>query len=205
MENSQLPLPLQQQPIAAIGKAHRALAWLSHYIKQHETLIIVFVAAVLIFAVAGKVQDIFDKHDAHVFSKKESALEQQKAANALQAQNNALIAQNNAQLAAEYKQIAADALAQNAKLAQQNAALNGKLHEQQNADATLPPTDLANRIVTLANLRKDSIIPKPDKTFSVTADAAIGLAQVLETVPVLQAQLANAEKEKENDDKVIAK
>ena len=75
---------------------------------------------------------------------------------------------------------------------------------QQATDRQLPPTALAARIETLAELPPASVVPKPNNTFNVTQPAAVQIAVTLEQVPALQGELKNVQAEKSNTDKLLA-
>jgi hypothetical protein len=185
-----LPVP---QPTAQPWKA---LLYVSAFVKNHEKLLAVVLAALLIWGVVGKVDSAISAHDSRV-------LAADKAATQAQADKNAVLAQANAAMAAQATAQAAATAAANQQLEASNAALVSALAKQKATDAQLPPAELAARIETLASLPPASVVPAQNG-YAVTAPAAVAIAQHLEIVPVLQAQLANTIVEKTNDEKVIA-
>jgi hypothetical protein len=169
----------------------------SAFIKSHERMLLVGTALLLLWGITGKVQSIIAAHDDKVYA---AALATREA----QATANAALAQQNAALATQYQQLAQQVQQQNAALESQNAALVTALTKQKATDAKLPAPELAARIESLASLPANSVTPTPGDSFSVTAPAAVKIAQELENVPALQSQLANAQTEKANLDKQIS-
>jgi len=147
---------------------------LSAYVKLHERLIGLVLAAAVIWGVSGKIESVVAKHD------KSQETQAQIVANAQQSKDAALATQA-AQQAEQYKELSD-------KVAAQNAALVTALVKQQHTDASLPPSDLIARWNTL--------VPQAGATVTSTGVAlpeagAVATVQQLESVPVLTQQLAN--------------
>jgi len=147
---------------------------LSAYVKLHERLIGLVLAAAVIWGVSGKIESVVAKHD------KSQETQAQIVANAQQSKDAAL-AMQAAQQAEQYKELSD-------KVAAQNDALVTALVKQQHTDASLPPSDLIARWNTL--------VPQAGATVTSTGVAlpeagAVATVQQLESVPVLTQQLAN--------------
>jgi hypothetical protein len=147
---------------------------LSAYVKLHERLIGLVLAAAVIWGVSGKIESVVAKHD------KSQETQAQIVANAQQSKDAALATQA-AQQAEQYKELSD-------KVAAQNDALVTALVKQQHTDASLPPSDLIARWNTL--------VPQAGATVTSTGVAlpeagAVATVQQLESVPVLTQQLAN--------------
>ena len=150
------------------------------FIKAHETVLAMVLAAAVIFGAWGHIENIIQRHDTS------HEVQAQIVATA-QAKQDAAIA---AQVATD--KIAFDALqakvqANNAALIQANVALAAALTKQQKADATLPPTELASRWNTLV----------PSATVSITngqatlpVAGAVATVQQLEEIPVQEQELS---------------
>lgn len=174
----------------------RTICWASAFVKHHEQLLIVTLAALLLWGITGRVQSIIAAHDQKVYDVDKTALQ-------ATAEKNAATAQANATLAAQYQQAVAQAAQANAALAQANVALTAALGKQKAVDAKLPPPQLAARIETVAALPPGSITAQPD-ALSITLPAAISVAQMLEEVPVLHQQLDNTAAQKVTTEKLLA-
>lgn len=185
-----MPVPADAEVRSLVGRA-------SAYVKTHEILIIALFSIGLIWFVSGKVQDVIAAHDA-------KNLTLGKAALAAQVEKNTALAQQVAQQAAQFAAQQQETARLNASLEQANAALIGALAKQQTTDKQLPPTELAQRIETLAGLPAQSVVPQPNASFSVSQPAAVQIAVTLENVPALQGQLKNEQAVKNNVDKLLA-
>lgn len=171
------------------NKANKLFLWTSHYVKTHEKFLAVVLGLALVWGVTGKGLDLITAHDQRKFNAATTAQQAQVAA-------NAALAEKNATLATQYQAMAQQAQAQNAQLEKSSAALSSALQKQKATDTALPPSDLAARIVDLAALPADSVKPQAGNTFAVTDAGAVGIAQTLENVPVLQQQIVNVQQEK---------
>jgi urea transporter len=90
--------------------------------------------------------------------------------------------------------------AQNAQLVAANTQLAVALTKQQHTDAGLPPTELANRWLTLVPEAKPTVITGG---IMVPESGAVATVQQLELVPVQQQQLVNAQKELTNEQSLL--
>lgn len=172
------------------------LASLSGYLKTHERLAIVILAVALIWGVAGKVENTIAAHD-------KARLNADAAVLQAQVDKNAAVAQANAQLAAQFQTLQQQTAAANAQLEKNMAAALKALSAQQTADAALAPTDLAARIESLTALPNNSVVPTATG-YTLTAPAAVSIAQHLESVPTLTNEVTNLQTEKTNDEKELA-
>jgi len=174
------------------------------FLLDHEKLIIVVIAAIVIFFGYVKITNIIADHDAANLKQAQVVAQQQadqNAALAKQAQANAQqIADDKAQL-----QVLTDRLtAQNQQLVNANTALATALTKQQKTDASLPVPDLVNRWAQLTPGSNFTGAITSGNNVSVTPSNALATVQQLEKVPVLTTQLANETTEKTNDDALIA-
>ena len=166
---------------------------LSAYVKLHERLIGLVLAAAVIWGVSGKIESVVAKHD------KSQETQAQIVANAQQSKDAALATQA-AQQAEQYKELSDKVAAQNAALEQANITLATALAKQQHTDATLPPSDLVARWNTL--------VPQAGATVTSTGVAlpeagAVATVQQLEEVPVLKQELTISNGIRENTDKLL--
>src|ERR1700675_652660 len=169
------------------------------FLLDHEKLLIVVIAAVLIFAGYVKVTNIIAAHDASNLKQAQVVADAQKAANTQLAQQ---VLEDKAALQALTDKVTA----QNQQLTNANIALATALSKQQKTDATLPPSDLAQRWAQITpNMPAGGVTVATDNTMKVTQAGAVATVQQLEKVPVLTQQLDNMTVEKTNDDALIAK
>jgi hypothetical protein len=129
----------------------------------------------------------------------QKVLDRDKATLAADVQKNAAAAQAYKDSAAQFQQLSQQYAQQNASLEATNAALAANLGKQQATDRTLAPPQLAQRIITLANLGPSDIRPAPGNTFTVTNPGAGQIAATLEELPVVRDQLKNVTQERDND------
>ena len=174
----------------------KALLYISAYIQRHEKLLAIVLAALLIWGVTGKIENVITAHDQRVLAADKSTLQDQ-------ADKNAAIAQANAQLAAQAQAQAAATAAANKQLEQSNNALAAALTARQANDASLPPSDVAARIELLAKLPAASVVPTTTG-YTVTSPAAVSILQDLDTVGTLTGENVNLKAETVNDQKEIA-
>src|SRR5208337_621046 len=173
------------------------------WLIDHEKLIIVVIAAILLWWGYGKYAQIRLDHD-------NAALQQQKLIVAAQVQQNAALA---AQAQKDAAQAAADkaalqalsdkVAAQNQQLVAANTALATALTKQQHTDAGLPIPDLVNRWAQLAPGTNFASAVTPGGNVEVTPSNALATVQTLEQVPALKQELVNETTEKTNDDQII--
>src|SRR5277367_4127275 len=174
------------------------------FLLDHERLIIIVIAALVIWLGYVKITNIIADHDAANLKAAQVVAQQQadqNAALAKQAQANAQqIADDKAQL-----QVLTDRLtAQNQQLVNANVALATALTKQQKTDAALPVPDLVNRWAQLAPGTNFTGAIGSGNNVSVTPSNALATVQQLEKVPVLTTQLANETTEKTNVDQLLA-
>lgn len=169
-------------------------AWLI----DHERLLIVAIAAVVIYLGYVKVTNIIADHD-------KAALQQAQIVANQQAQQNAILAKQAADDAAKLQALSAQLEAQNQQLANANTQLATALAKQQHSDATLPPTELAQRWAQITpTMPAGGVTVSPDNSMKVTQAGAVATVQALEQVPVLKQQLDNETAAKNNDDQLLA-
>lgn len=164
------------------------------FLLDHEKLLIVFVAAILLWWGYGKYADIRLQHDNAVLAQAKLASEAQAKVVAAQA---AQVQQDAQQLQALQTKLEA----QNAQLAQANATLAAALSQRQKTDAALPPTELAARWKQLV---PDAQPVGTASGFSLSVGSAVATVQSLEQVPALKQELANETQLKTNGDLLIA-
>jgi hypothetical protein len=154
---------------------------ISMYLKAHEKLILAGVAGLVLWFGIGKIDTLIQHHDAAALVAAQATLQAQ------QSKDAALATQATAQ-AQQYAALAAKVDAQNAALVNANATLSAALAKQQKTDAGLPPTELANRWLTLVPESKPTVITGG---IMVPESGAVATVQNLEQVPVLRTQLEN--------------
>lgn len=169
------------------------------FLLDHEKLLIVVIAAVLIFAGYVKVTNILAAHDKAQLQQAQVVADAQKAANVQLAQQ---VQEDKAALQALTDKVTA----QNQQLTNANIALATALSKQQKTDASLPPSDLAQRWAQITpSMPAGGVTVAADNSMKVTQAGAVATVQELEKVPVLTQQLTNVTTEKTNDDQVITK
>jgi hypothetical protein len=171
------------------AKLKADLTWL----QKHEKMILVALAGVVLWFAIGKIDTLIANHDTAV-------LHQAEVTANIQADWNKKQAEIVAQQAAEYKALAEKVSQQNAALEQANVALATALTKQQKIDATLPPTELAQRWNTLVPTASAVVTPSG---ISVPILGAVATVQELEKVPVLSEQLTNTQTQFENEKKLV--
>jgi len=142
------------------------------FVKAHEKMMAIFAVVVIFYLGIVKFEGMWAKHEENLTNADKQQLQ------VLVADQTAS-AKSNAAIAAEYKIVADQA---NATIAQLEAAIaqNAKATQAQMAkDATLAPSDLAIRWITLAQLPIDSIKVSGD-LLMITEPAALKTTQVLE-------------------------
>lgn len=163
------------------------------FLLDHERLIIIMIAAVLIWYGVGKYQDIRAQHDNEVLQQAKITTDSQlKVTQAQAAQVQADEAQREA--------LQAKLEAMNAQLVAANTQLATALATRQKTDAALPITDLAARWNTLVPVATPTVT---STGLSVSQAGAVATVQALEQVPVLQQQLTNETNLKQNDDQLL--
>ena len=173
------------------------------FLLDHERLIIIVLAAVVLWWGWGKYAQIRLDHDNALLKQAQVVAQQQadqNAALAKQAQANAQqIAEDRAQLQALSDKLTA----QNQQLVAANTALAVALTKQQKTDASLPVPALVDRWAQLVPGTNFAGAVTSGNNVQVTPSNALATVQQLEKVPVLTQQLANETAEKANDDQLI--
>jgi hypothetical protein len=173
------------------------------FLLDHERLIIIVIAAAVLFWGWGKYAQMRLDHDNALLKQAQVIAQQQADQNAALAKQ----AQENAQqIAADKQQLQAlsDKLtAQNQQLVNANTALATALSKQQKTDASLPVPALVDRWAQLAPGTNFTGAISSGNNVEVTPSNALATVQQLEKVPVLTQQLANETTEKTNDDQLI--
>lgn len=113
-------------------------------------------------------------------------------------------AAESAQVEAQLQAMIADLGAQNQNLENANKSLLSALEQRKATDAQLTPTGLANRIQELSGAPVGSIQGNTTGV-TMTPPGAVAVAQTLEEVPVLQANLNNEKQIESNKDQELAK
>ena len=165
------------------------------FIRAHETILGLVLAAAIIWGVSGKVENIMYHHD-------NAAESQAQIVATAQAQKDAALATQAAQQAEQYKELSDKVAAQNAALEQANITLATALAKQQHTDDTMPLPELAQEWTKLVPGMAPNDITfalDPNGQITLTDDAAHKTVDQLEQVPVLTQELANSQAEAKND------
>ena len=169
------------------------------FIKAHETILGLVLAAAIIWGVSGKVENIMYHHD-------NAAESQAQIVATAQAQKDAALATQAAQQAEQYKELSDKVAAQNAALEQANITLATALAKQQHTDDTMPLPELAQEWTKLVPGMAPNGITfalDPNGQITLTDDAAHKTVDQLEQVPVLTQQLSNTKGQLENVDSLL--
>ncbi len=173
------------------------------FLLDHERLILVLIAAIVLWFGYGKYAQIRLDHD-------NAALQQQKLVVAAQVQQNAALAvqaQKDAVQAAADKAalqaITDKVTAQNQQLTAANVALAAAVTKQQKADAALPVPDLVNRWAQLAPGTNFTGAIGSGNNVTVTPSNALATVQALEQIKPLKDSLANETQKFDNDETII--
>ena len=164
------------------------------FLLDHERLILVVIAAVVLWFGYGKYAQIRLDHD-------NAVLAQQKLITDAQVKQNAALAAQVQQDAANLQALEAKVNAQNAQLVQANATLAAALANRQKTDAALPMPDLALRWAALVPAASPVSVPSG---LSVSPVGAVATVQALEQVEPLKQTVANDAVVIGNDNSVIA-
>lgn len=173
------------------------IAGVSNYVKTHERLVLACIAAVVLYFGIVKVESIIAAHDKAVATVSDAAAQAAAKESAASAAATAAEQTKHDALEAQMQQ-------QNAALVAANTQLAAALSAQQKKDATLPPTQLAERIETLAALPPNAIQPTQSGGFALTNPGAVQIAVTLEKTNTLAQQLTDVSTEKSNDEKLLA-
>lgn len=113
-------------------------------------------------------------------------------------------AEKTSQKAAASQQVAQQATEQNQKFQQvtqaqieslqkSNELLSSQLQKQQTADSKLPPKDLGQKLISLAQLPASEVVLEPTGHFDLSQAAVLTVTQDLEALPVVSLQLKNTQ------------
>ena len=155
---------------------------LSAYVKLHERLIGLVLAAAVIWGVSGKIENIIAAHD------KANQTTQAIIVNADVAKN-AAVAQQYAADAAKMQEMQAASDAKQTALNNQIVAMATALIQQQKKDAVMTPAELTDRWNILVPAANASIT---NGQVTLPEAGAVATVQQLEEVPVQKQQLADA-------------
>jgi hypothetical protein len=167
---------------------------ISAYLKAHEKLVLAAIAGLLLWFAVGHVESIIAAHD-------NANLAQAKVVAQSQADKTEAIAAQVAQQSAQYQALATKLDAQNAALVAANTQLATALAQRQKTDATLPPSELAQRWNTLVPQVTTSDVSAGQMTVNTPGVSAT--VQQLEQVPVLSTQLGNERTQLESTQKLL--
>lgn len=174
-------IPVTPAPITIVEK------WIA-LVKAHEKLVIIAVAAFLLFHFYGAGLNAFIRHD--------------EGAQAIAEQTLTAQVQANSQLAAQNTALLAQVTAANLALAKAATIRDAQTKVQQTTDQTLPLPALGARWETLLNLQPSDIVPTPDGALKVSGEASHTTVNALESIPGLQADLAGDQTTIANDQTV---
>ena len=168
-------------PIATPVATQSGWGWL----KAHEKI----VALALILLVGGWGYSKYADASASKAETRATVAEQTLAAQKAQ---DAQLAATVIQLTQQYQQLTATLAAQNSALATALAQRQSVVAQNQTNDAALGLPALANRIQTLGNAPEGSVSALGDK-IELTHPGAVAVAQTMETLPALQANLKDTQ------------
>jgi hypothetical protein len=152
-------------------------SWVA-FVKGHETLAVVVIAAALTFHFYSKAISAWTDHDKRV-----ATIAQQK----VDADTTA-----NAQLTLQLEQMKAQFVAAEARSQAQIAAIVSSLQARQVQDSNLPLPELGQRWTSLLNLKEGDITATSDNKMVLTPDAAHVTVNELEKVPALTEELVQS-------------
>ena len=157
------------------------ISTVSSYVEKHEKMVLLAIAGLVLWFGIGKIDALIANHD-------NANLQQAKVAAQIQADKVAAVAEQVQQQAQQYQILATKLDSQNAALVAANTQLATALAQRQKTDASLPPTELANRWAVLVPQAKPTVTATG---LAVDTPGAIATVQQLEQVPVLSTQLGN--------------
>jgi len=193
--------PVTPTPVAKVATPASVAPTLEQeartWLQKHERIVIVAIITLALYFGYGKYVDSTAKLSDLKAAAAEQALVLQKAIVAQdQAQAAQVIAQYQSQLQADHALVAS--------LANAAAARQATVVTQQKTDATLPLTDLAIRLKTLGKTPDGTVVVLGDKV-ELTQPGAVAVTQELETIPALQADLADQKTEVNSCQAVVSK
>ena len=168
------------------------------FLVDHERLIIIVIAAIVLWFGYGKYAEIRLQHD-------NAVLQQQKLINDAQvAKNQAMLEQQQkddilrAKDEADRQAEAAKLQQQNAALVQANTALAAALTQRQKTDAGLSLPELAQRWAQLVPSVPQAGLSTTPNGLAITPEGAHATVNELEKVPALTAELTNEQTKEAN-------
>ena len=181
------PTPTPATPVLA--------SWVHHWIaliKAHEKLLIIGILAFTAFHFYSKAIDAWDRHDSKTA---------QQAAVVVKA-DNVKTKDDSAQLAALQKTVAA----QQTLIAQQIVQRKKETQTHQQADATLPLTDVGARLVEIAKLAPTDVdAATVPGSLVVSEQGSRAITEQLEVIPEFEANNAALETELTSEQTIISK
>jgi len=167
---------------------------ISVYLKEHERIVLVFIAGLVLWFGIGKVDSLIARHD-------NANLQQAQVAAQANAKHDEALTQQVAQDKAAYTALNEQVMARDAQLQQIQAQLVAALANRQAADKVLPPTDLVERWNVLVPAANATVTPNG---VTLPEQGAVATVVELEKVPVLTQQVANGNEELSNAQKLVA-
>lgn len=155
----------------------------STLIQNHHPIIKLVIIAVLIWFAISKAETMWSAHETKVYDAKNAALAAQVTQNAALAATTTADAAKEAQLVAQYQTLLHQTTAQ-------IASLQAQLKKQQAADAAMTPGDLATHWNALIKSAA-GVHPVLGGGYTVDQDAAVTTTQALDSIPELNAEIAN--------------
>jgi len=168
---------------------------ISGIVLNHHPIIKLLIVALLLYVLSGKIETAWKNHETKVFDAQNATLQAQVQSNAQAAIIAQTQAQQNAQIAAQYKALVAQTQAE-------IATLQAQTKQQQQADTTLSPDQLTTHWENLIKTN-DQIHPIPAGGYTVSQAAAVATAQELDSLSLLNSEVANDEKLLASQDGVV--
>ncbi len=157
------------------------------WLQKHERLLIIVFCLIFSYFILDKGLGIVSSYESHKADQANAALALQKS------KTDAELAQAKATLA-DYETALANSVKENAALSAAISARDKVVVVQQQADAKLPPSQLATKWQDLTgcvnNVNAPCVIPT-STGFAVTTDTSLATVQSLELVPVLKQDLVD--------------
>lgn len=173
-----------------VSTVHTAETEVKTFIQKHERFLLITLALIIGLYIGNKVLDYSAERDQRTANQAAQILTQQQTLNQ---QLTAQVAKD----ASDYKALVVQLTQQNAILQTQIAQRQVVYQTQVATDKTLPMPDLGNRWAQLASLKPDDITATT-AGITVTPQGALDTVTDLEQVPVLTANLADVNSEKDN-------
>lgn len=151
------------------------------WFQKHERMVIVALVLLVTTFLGHRTLSFLSERAEARATIAEQALSSQKT-------TDAQLAANTSTITAQYQAMVQQLIAQNTALASAVTARQGALQVQKGTDALLAPSGLVQRLSSLAAAPPESVLAVGD-TVVLTQPGAVAVAQTLEEVPVLQANL----------------